>query len=541
MADVKAVIRQTNVGLNQPIYRLFVRPGATISTGGGGGSGAWGGITGNLTDQLDLAAALQAIPTPNWIDYDTYTGDFTEFPVGALLFSFQDGENFVVQEVTDPGVLESRYTLLTPTWDSLPGKPSTFPPSAHSHVIADVSGLQTALDGLQTALDGKQGLLGYVPETTVDKNQPGGYAGLDVTGKINPSQLPAIAITDRFVVASEAAMLALTAETGDIAIRTDVSRTFILSGDPTVLANWQEMLAPTDAVSSVFGRSGVVTAQAGDYTTALVTESGNLYFTEARARGVNLTGYAAAGARVALAATDTVLGAFNKIGKWLGDLSAIAFSGSASDLTDGTLPAARFNDTAHGNRAGGTLHASATTTVAGFMSSADKTKLDGVAAGANNYAHPNHTGDVTSVGDGATTLQPAAITGKPEEATAAAGDFVLISDTSDAGALKKVPISGLPSGGSGAPSIHQATLDFGTPSVARRTFTVAHPGVLPTSRITMWQAGVAAPGRDVDENEMDQLHFVPVAGTDQITVYATCLSGTVSGSYVAQYQIGQAA
>lgn len=38
------------------------------------------------------------------------------------------------------------------------------------------------------------------------------------------------------------------------------------------------------AVDSVFGRSGAVTAQAGDYSTALVTELTNLYYTDARAR-----------------------------------------------------------------------------------------------------------------------------------------------------------------------------------------------------------------------------------------------------------------
>ena len=35
---------------------------------------------------------------------------------------------------------------------------------------------------------------------------------------------------------------------------------------------------------------------------------------------------------------------------------------------------------------------------------ADHTKLDGVATSANNYSHPNHTGDVTSTGDGATVI-----------------------------------------------------------------------------------------------------------------------------------------
>jgi hypothetical protein len=38
------------------------------------------------------------------------------------------------------------------------------------------------------------------------------------------------------------------------------------------------------AVSSVFTRTGAVVAASGDYTTAQVTESGNLYFTNARAR-----------------------------------------------------------------------------------------------------------------------------------------------------------------------------------------------------------------------------------------------------------------
>lgn len=35
---------------------------------------------------------------------------------------------------------------------------------------------------------------------------------------------------------------------------------------------------------------------------------------------------------------------------------------------------------------------------------AEKTKLTGIATGANNYTHPNHTGDVTSAGDGVTAI-----------------------------------------------------------------------------------------------------------------------------------------
>ena len=35
---------------------------------------------------------------------------------------------------------------------------------------------------------------------------------------------------------------------------------------------------------------------------------------------------------------------------------------------------------------------------------ADHTKLNGIAASANNYTHPNHSGEVTSTGDGATVI-----------------------------------------------------------------------------------------------------------------------------------------
>lgn len=39
------------------------------------------------------------------------------------------------------------------------------------------------------------------------------------------------------------------------------------------------------------------------------------------------------------------------------------------------------------------------------MSSSDKAKLDGIAPSANNYVHPNHSGDVTSIADGTTSIQ----------------------------------------------------------------------------------------------------------------------------------------
>lgn len=66
------------------------------------------------------------------------------------------------------------------------------------------------------------------------------------------------------VVATQAAMLALTAQPGDVAIRTDNSKTYILSAEPaSTLANWLEIVAP-GAVSSVAGKTGVVSLVKAD-------------------------------------------------------------------------------------------------------------------------------------------------------------------------------------------------------------------------------------------------------------------------------------
>ncbi|KAF2337222.1 beta strand repeat-containing protein [Flavobacterium daemonense] len=123
-------------------------------------------------------------------------------------------------------------------------------------------------------------------QDTAQKNTANGYAGLDASGKVFSNQLPALAISETFVVASQSAMLALSgAEQGDIAVRTDVNKTFILKQSPySTLANWQELLTPTDAVTSVFGRVGAVVANSGDYTTALVPDTTNKrYQTDAQA------------------------------------------------------------------------------------------------------------------------------------------------------------------------------------------------------------------------------------------------------------------
>lgn len=115
--------------------------------------------------------------------------------------------------------------------------------------------------------DGADGSDANVTQVNVEaalggRNVASGFAGLDTNGLLDPSVLPAKAITDVFVVADETEMLALVAQVGDHARRTDEGgRTYILRVEPaSVLANWVDIgqQVPSDAVQSVNGRVGAV-------------------------------------------------------------------------------------------------------------------------------------------------------------------------------------------------------------------------------------------------------------------------------------------
>ncbi|MEG1499903.1 MAG: hypothetical protein RR400_02425 [Clostridia bacterium] len=118
---------------------------------------------------------------------------------------------------------------------------------------------------------------------------------LDANGKLNTLVLPSIAITNTFVVASEAEMLALGAEEGDVAIRTDINETFILQTAPAAtLKNWVKLLTPTDKVASVNGKTGIVVLSPID---------------------IAMTGYSKAAAYSPIVASDNLSVAVGKLEK----------------------------------------------------------------------------------------------------------------------------------------------------------------------------------------------------------------------------------
>lgn len=140
---------------------------------------------------------------------------------------------------------------------------------ADNHLLAWDSGTSKWIN--QTAVQA-----GLIPSS--EKGANSGVATLDTGGKIPSAQLPAMAVGEKFTVANQSAMLALTVQIGDVAIRTDQAgaRWMFVGADSTALADWINLEDAADAVSSVFGRAGAIVAALNDYAASLINNDSNV-------------------------------------------------------------------------------------------------------------------------------------------------------------------------------------------------------------------------------------------------------------------------
>lgn len=166
------------------------------------------------------------------------------------------------------------------------------------------------LDGNFTDLEGQVA----ARQLASEKGTANGYAGLDGSGKVPSAQLPSF--VDDVIEAANFAALPGTGETSKIYVTLNDNKSFRWSG------------------------SAYVEISASPGSTDAVTEgSTNLYFTAARVRAAVLTGLGTVTA-AAIAATDTVLQAFEKLqaqvsGKLSADLAtAITTAKTAFSNTD---------------------------------------------------------------------------------------------------------------------------------------------------------------------------------------------------------------
>lgn len=284
-----------------------------------------------------------------------------------------DGQHFIWDGSVWFGVINGGGSV---GWESILDKPLTFPPEAHSHDVATttVAGFMSSAD--KTKLDGVAS--GAEANVNADWEAVSGDALI-----LNKPVLGTAAAAS----SSDFAAAAHVGSGGSS--HSEASTTvagFMSPADKTkldgVAANANNYAHPDHTGEVTSAADGTTTIAAGVVTNAKL----------ANVPTATIKGRVAAGTGSAQDLTPaearSVLG-----------LASVASSGSASDLSSGTLPADRFDDTAHGTRSGGSLHSLVTTSVAGFMSSADKTKLDGIASGATANSpdatlldRANHTG-----------------------------------------------------------------------------------------------------------------------------------------------------
>ncbi|WP_350326589.1 discoidin domain-containing protein [Pectobacterium aroidearum] len=137
----------------------------------------------------------------------------------------------------------------------------------------------TALDPHTQYFDETRGDARYVQRSLA--NQSNGWLQLDAAGKIPAAMLQTLA-SRYVVVANQAARLALSSSANlTICAQADIDQLFYLNGgaNPAVVANWVAgQSATVSGVSSVFGRTGAVTAQNGDYDAEKITETATRKF-----------------------------------------------------------------------------------------------------------------------------------------------------------------------------------------------------------------------------------------------------------------------
>lgn len=146
--------------------------------------------------------------------------------------------------------------------------------------VIEIQQATTSQDGYMSSTDksnldeahgwGDHAQAGY--ESTSNKGQADGYAGLDGTGKVPSGQLPSF--VDDVLEYSSQANFPTTGESGKIYVALDTGKTYRWGS-----SSYTEI--SSGDVNSVNGQTGVVVLDTDDVSEG----TGNLYFTDSRAQG----------------------------------------------------------------------------------------------------------------------------------------------------------------------------------------------------------------------------------------------------------------
>ena len=314
---------------------IYIWDGAAWQGTAGGGAAMWGSIGGTLGNQTDLQTALNGkeptVTATTSADY--YRGDktFQNFNSAA--------RSAVVTQTITNGVtttspsedavydgLATKEPVVTATTsaDYYRGD-KTFQPFASAAQSAVVT--QTITNGVTTTSPSEDAVYDALAlkQSTSEKNQNNGYAGLDAGGKIDVNQLPntVMLFKGQWDASTNTPTLANGTGSAGFVYRANVAGTTDFGAGPIAfqVGDWAvyngtiwEYAANSNLVVSVNGQQGVVSLDTDD-----IPEGTALYFTDARAIAAPLTGFTSGAGTVA--ATDSVLQAIQKLD---GNISAVS-------------------------------------------------------------------------------------------------------------------------------------------------------------------------------------------------------------------------
>jgi hypothetical protein len=164
-------------------------------------------------------------------------------------------------------------------------------------VIYDNSGASLSATDVEAALD-------ELSDEKIDSTEKGaanGVATLDSGSKVPSAQIPAVALTDTYTCGNESCQTSLSAEEGDVCIRSDETKSYVHNGGTADdMTDWWELEA-VGLVNSVNGDTGVVTGmeETADRQTT-ISDSDTNYPTSGA-----VVDYHAANLAAAAAHTDT--------------------------------------------------------------------------------------------------------------------------------------------------------------------------------------------------------------------------------------------
>lgn len=339
------------------------------------------GISGDMigSASFDGSSDINIVASINGTSHTHTISSITDFPtnISASELIALDGISSNIQEQ-----INSKENTITGAITSALVR--DFAPNAI--VVTDTSGKLTEFNGITISeLGTLHGTVSDIQlqldtkETIDSKGIAGGYAGLDGTGKVPTSNLPAY--IDEVLEYATLSLFPTPGIPGKIYVAIDTNQTYRWSG--SVYAH-----ITSGAVDTVNGKTGFVTISKSDIglsnvdNTPDVTKSVLEATKLTTSRQINLSG--------AVSGTTTFNGGSNvTITTTVADDShKHTFMNLTQKPT--TLTGYGITDATPSTHIGsvGTAHGTVTTTVAGFMSSNDKIKLDGISVGATKYVHP---------------------------------------------------------------------------------------------------------------------------------------------------------